>query len=94
MIVAGVLWWTAEDARDRLQLHEARLWDWVRRSKLAGHIPTLTGSCAACEAGGFPHVDPPIRVGRGQVFYRAQQLLDAEAYTAGSTRGGAVRRGA
>jgi hypothetical protein len=91
MNVAGVLWWTTKQATDQLQVDRKRLNDWVRRSKSAGHRPgDGRFDCPACSRQGFPHVDPPA--GRGRLAgYRAQQLLDAEAYTAASTRGGVSR---
>lgn len=67
----GRLWWTTAEACAQLGVTPENLRDWVRRSK-RGH--------------GFPTVDPPVRRGRSAA-YRAQQLMDAEAYTATSTRG-------
>jgi hypothetical protein len=86
--VAGVLWWTTEQATEQLRVDRKRLNDWVRRSKAAGHRPG--SGCPRCGRPGFPHVDPPAGRGR-QAAYLAEQLLAVEAYTAASTRGGASR---
>ncbi|NMO52011.1 hypothetical protein HH310_12485 [Actinoplanes sp. TBRC 11911] len=87
----GKRWWTTDEALGQLRVARARLGDWVRRSKLAGHVVGQEGAeCLACGANGFPHVDPPRRAGAAAA-YQAEQLLEAEAYTDRSPRGGASR---
>jgi hypothetical protein len=87
----GRRWWTTAQAVVQLGVQRARLGDWVRRSKAAGHVAgAAAAGCPACGRPGFPHVDPPRRFGAAGA-YDADQLLDAEAYTAGSPRGGASR---
>ena len=91
----GRRWWRTCEAARQLQVDAARIRDWVRRSKAAGHVAAGPGDCLACKAasGGFPHVDPPARSGR-DAAYLVEQLLEAEAYTANSTRTGRIRLGA
>lgn len=91
MNVGGVLWWTTAEATAQLQVHRKRLNDWVRRSKAAGHrVGAHRLDCPACSRSGFPHVDPPV--GRGHLAaYKAEQLMQAEAHTAASRRGGVSR---
>jgi hypothetical protein len=97
VVVDGVQYWLTTYACAQLGVARGRLADWVRRSKQAGHVPVEPGRdpaevcprCASC-AGGFPHVDPPIRRGR-VAGYAAEQLMEAEAYTATTTRGGVSR---
>lgn len=75
--VDGVLWWDTRTACAQLRVQRHHLYDWVRRSRRGDP--------------GFPVVDPPVR--RGNTWaYRAQQLIDAEAYTAAAERG-RVRNG-
>lgn len=83
LIVNGQRWWTTQAAIAQLRVDRKRINDWVRRSASAGHT-TPERDCQRCLTGlpGFPHVDPPVR--RGRVSgYLADQLLDAELYTAG-----------
>lgn len=88
----GRQWWTKTHAVAQLGVDRARLGDWVRRSKAAGHVAGATAAtCPACGHPGFPHVDPPRRFGAAGA-YLAEQLLEVEAYTAESRRGGASRR--
>lgn len=90
MNVAGELWWTTAQAVAQLRVTRNLINQWVARSKRAGHQPGADpDTCPRCRThpSWFPHVDPPVRRGR-EAGYRAQQLLDAEAYTAGSPRGG------
>lgn len=84
----GRLWWSTAVAVDQLQVTAARIRDWVRRSKVAGHLSGYgPGACPACLAGRpFPHVDAGIQAGR-HAAYVAEQLLEVEAYTAASRRG-------
>lgn len=67
----GVLWWSSAFACAQLGISRDNLKDWVRRAK-AGR--------------GFPPIDPPRRFGN-TAAYRAEQLIEAEAYTATATRG-------
>jgi hypothetical protein len=93
----GRLWWTTSQATRQLRVESQRLRDWVRRSGEAGHVARQgRAECPACHRrvpARFPHVDPPVRVGRFAA-YLAEQLLGAEEYTATSTRTGKIRRGA
>lgn len=83
----GQRWWTTTRASEQLGVQDSRIRDWVRRSKAAGHVAGASkAECEACGRAGFPHVDPPRRSGAIAV-YLADQLLDAEAHTAGSRRG-------
>ena len=93
VVVDGEQWWTTGYAVAQLRVSRARLGDWVRRSKAAGHAsPAATCPRCPAPAGVFPHVDPPVR--RARVFgYLAEQLLQAEAHTAGAPRGGVSRTG-
>ncbi|MEV4705041.1 hypothetical protein [Actinoplanes sp. NPDC049316] len=81
-------WWTTEQAADQLDVDPARIRDWVRRAKTAGHVTgAAPQACPAClQRKAFPHVDAPKRVG-ARAAYLADQLLEAEAYTATSRRG-------
>lgn len=93
MNVDGSMWWTTEQATAQLGVSAGVLRQWVYRSKAAGHARgDDPDECTRCQSdpAGFPHLDPPVRSGR-LAGYRAQQLLDAEAYTAGSPRGGSRR---
>lgn len=86
--------WTAEFAIRHLGIKRERLWDWVRRSREdGGHQASMDPrSCPGCLTGkGFPHVDPPVRAA-GLTAYVAEQLLNADQYTAESPRGGNLRR--
>lgn len=88
----GRQWWTKTHAVAQLGVDRARLGDWVRRSKAAGHVAGAPpAGCPACGHLGFPHVDPPRRFGAAGA-YLAEQLLEVETYTAESRRGGASRR--
>lgn len=93
--VAGVRWWTTGEAVTQLRVDRKLINKWVQRSVRSGHVagadPSACPRCQSMPVGGFPHVDPPARR-RGVFGYRAQQLLDAEAHTADSVRGGARRR--
>lgn len=93
----GQLRWTTQQAAEQLGVDPARLRDWVRRSKLAGHVARRApAECPACRHGPrprFPHVEAPARAGR-LAGYVAEQLLEAEVYTAQGTRGGRVREDA
>lgn len=94
MNVDGTTWWTTAQAEAQLRVTRNLIKQWVSRSKRAGHIAGAEpADCPRCTTGGpgFPHVDPPVRRGSRLAGYRAQQLLDAEAYTAGSPRGGSRR---
>lgn len=86
MIVDGVRWWSTGQAVDQLGVTRNAINQWVNRSKRAGHTAPAS-SCPRCAAGGgFPHVDPPRVRGRGRgavAAYNADQLLAAEAHTAG-----------
>lgn len=89
----GSQYWTTDRATGQLQVSRKVINQWVARSKRVGHEagrPPV--DCPRCQEdpAGFPHIDPPVRA-RGVAGYVAQQLLDAEAYTAGSPRGGARR---
>lgn len=88
LVVDGVQWWTTRYACAQLGVDRKVINDWVRRSKQAGHTQPAS-QCPRCLAGGrvFPHVDPPARPAPTLAGYLAEQLLDAEAYTASSTRG-------
>jgi hypothetical protein len=88
----GRRWWPTQEACERLGVDRARLGDWVRRSKAAGHVAGKSADeCPACGPSGFPHVDPPRRSGAFAI-YLAEQLMEAEEYTSRSRRGGASRR--
>jgi hypothetical protein len=89
----GRRWWQIEVAEQHLSVSRDRIYDWVRRSKIAGHRPGApTEECGRCQASpdAFPHVDPPVRAGRAAA-YLAAQLEDAERYTRMSTRTGSLR---
>jgi hypothetical protein len=87
----GRRYWFTSEAVAQLGIRRARLGDWVRRSKVAGHIARAApDDCPACGSARFPHVDPPRRAA-GLAGYLAEQLLEAEAYTFRSRRGGASR---
>lgn len=92
----GVQRWTTQQAVAQLGVDAARLRDWVRRAKLAGHVARRGPvECPACRHGPrprFPHVEAPARAGR-LAGYVAEQLMEAEAYTAAATRGGRIRAG-
>ena len=98
MNVDGATWWTTAAAVAQLRVDRKVINQWVRRSRTAGHVAgAAPQACPACGRGGFTHLDPPVRrpaaAGHrgGTAGYRAQQLLDVEAYTAGSPRGGQRR---
>jgi hypothetical protein len=93
VVVDGEQRWLTWYACKQLQVDRARLADWVRRSKQAGHAGPVE-ACPRCAAGGsgFPHVDPPVRRGR-VAGYVGEQLMEAEEYTSTSTRGGVIRAG-
>lgn len=84
MIAAGVRWWTTQQAVNQLGIDRKVINQWVRRSRLAGHLGPVA-TCPACPAaaGAWPHVDPPVRAGGRLAGYQAEQLLAAEAHTAG-----------
>lgn len=85
----GQRWWTTTEAVAQLAVKRHNLGDWVRRSKQAGHVAgAVPENCSGCRLGQFPHVDPPKRSG-AIGLYLAEQLLEVEAYTAGSHRGAA-----
>lgn len=89
----GRLWWPTELAVAQLGVSRKTINQWVRRSALAGHRAGADpGSCPRCVSApqGWPHLDPPVRVGR-VAAYDAQQLLAVEEYTHGAPRGGARR---
>jgi hypothetical protein len=89
---SGRRWWPSREACERLGVGRTRLGDWVRRSKAAGHVAGAgPDGCRACGVARFPHVDPPRRSG-AYAIYLAEQLMEAEAYTSASHRGGASRR--
>lgn len=93
---AGRRWWLTAEAAEQLRVDPARFRDWVRRSRLSGHVPgAAPRDCPRCRDHPdlFPHVDPPVREGR-LAAYLAEQLMEAEAYTGLSTRTGKIRQGA
>ncbi|MFG2070975.1 hypothetical protein ACGFKZ_29360 [Micromonospora tulbaghiae] len=97
MIVDGVRWWSTQQAVDQLGVTRNTINQWVSRSKRAGHVAPAT-SCPACRGRGrrFPHVDPPRTAGRGRATvaaYVADQLLAAEAHTAGVDVSGVTLEG-
>lgn len=67
----GRLWWDAKFATHQLGVTRENLYDWVRRSRTDPR---------------FPKVDPPRRSGN-VAAYLAEQLIEAEAYTAAASRG-------
>ncbi|QOC89867.1 hypothetical protein [Micromonospora craniellae] len=94
VVVDGVQWWTTAYAVAQLRVDRARLADWVRRSRQAGHLAgAAPEDCPRCQSAGpgFPHVDPPVR--RAGIFgYVGEQLLEAEVWTSEGTRGGVLRQ--
>lgn len=93
VVVDGVQWWTTAYAVAQLRVDRKLINQWVLRSRRVGHIAgAAPNDCPRCQSHprGFPHVDPPMR--RGAVAgYVGEQLMEAEAYPAPSTRGGVAR---